>query len=179
MYHPILKMLAVKETTEDNPFAIQWVDDKGKMKNNLNAQALSKSIYKRSEWKSDYNFKFRGITRVRGDCKILLFYLDEPQIFPSKKSLAKRSDNSSQYIEYKNTEEATVTHKKMLVSETWENQDFFGISLQLRKKRDWIVHSISEEDIVAEKILVDNPLIGELPSQDEISAEVSELLKAM
>lgn len=116
---------------------------------------------------------------MRGDSKILLFYLDEPQIIPSKKSLAKYNDNSTQYIEYKNIEETTATQKKMLVSETWEKQDFFGISLQLRKKRDWIVHSISEEDIVAEKILVDNPLIGELPSQDEICAEVSGLLKAM
>lgn len=67
----------------------------------------------------------------------------------------------------------------MLVSETWTNQDYFGISIQLRRKRDWIVHSISEEDITAEKLLVDNPLIGALPSQNEINAEVSELLNVM
>ena len=180
LYHPILKMLAIKETTSDNPFAIQWVDDKGKTKNTLNAQALSASIYKRSEWKSDYNFKFRGITRVRGNSKILLFYLDEPQIIPNKKALTLNENSSAQYIEYKQSEETTaIYNKKMLVSETWTNQDYFGISIQLRRKRDWIVHSISEEDITAEKLLVDNPLIGALPSQNEINAEVSELLNVM
>ena len=180
LYHPILKMLAIKETTSNNPFAIQWVDDKGKTKNALNAQALSASIYKRSEWKSDYNFKFRGITRVRGNSKILLFYLDEPQIIPNKKTLTLNEDSSAQYIEYKQSEETTaIYNKKMLVSETWTNQDYFGISIQLRRKRDWIVHSISEEDITAEKLLVDNPLIGALPSQNAINAEVSELLNVM
>ena len=39
----------------------------------------------RTGWKEDYNFKFRGITRIRGNSKVMLFYLDEPQIIPIKK----------------------------------------------------------------------------------------------
>ena len=53
----------------------------------INSKAFSKSIYDRIGWKEDYCFKFRGITRVRGNAKLMIFYLDEPQIIPSKKSI--------------------------------------------------------------------------------------------
>ena len=183
LYHPILKMIAIKETTEDNPYALCWMNDDGSMKNSLNAKALSKSIYERTGWKEDYNFKFRGITRIRGNSKVMLFYLDEPQIIPIKKPVKQEistETETAQYIEdYKDTPTETIPSKKMLISETWAEQSMFGISLALRKKRDWIVHSISEQDIQTMGIDVDNPLIGALPSQNEINDELKNLMSAM
>ena len=115
----------------------------------------------------------------------MLFYLDEPQIIPSKRARKNKSavqDDASNYIDYKDGSEESTTPSlphKMLVSETWAQQEMFGISLALRKKRDWIVHSISEEDATTSGVIVDNPLIGSLPSPTEIRRELEELLSAM
>ena len=185
LYHPILKMIAIKETTEDNPYALCWKNEDGSMKTSLNSKAFSKSIYDRIGWKEDYSFKFRGITRIRGNAKLMIFYLDEPQIIPSKKTIKEHqsADNvaSAQYVEYKEPTENAEPQppRKMLVSETWASQEMFGISLALRKKRDWIVNSISEQDILISGEYVDNPLIGALPSPIEIKNELDNLLSAM
>ena len=183
LYHPILKMIAIKETTKDNPYALNWCNKDGSIKPSINAKAFSKSIYDRIGWKTEFNFKFRGITRIRGDAKMLIFYLDEPLLIPCKKDVKKlKQDNqASQYVSYKqDTEtEAPQVHRKIIVSESWASQDNFGISLLLSKKRDWIVHSISEEDMQTQGIYVDNPLIGTLPNRTEINAELETLIAAM
>ena len=67
----------------------------------------------------------------------------------------------------------------MIVSEFWSSQSNFGISLQLSKKRDWIVHSVSEQDIQTSGIFVDNPLIGTLPDREDIILELQTLIDAM
>ena len=151
-----------------------------------NCKALSKSIYERIGWKQDFNFKFRGITRIRGNAKILIFYLDEPQIIPSKKTKQstanEKTNNTEQYIAYKeNTENESSTNvpETTTVSKTITNNDSFGISLSLSKKRDWIVHSISEQDIQTKGVFVDNPLIGALPSKYEINEELEKLIASM
>ena len=116
----------------------------------------------------------------------MIFYLDEPQIIPSKKAINEHqsvdTDSSAQYVEYneptENLEESQLP-RKMLVSETWAKQEMFGISLALRKKRDWIVNSISEQDIQISGVYVDNPLIGALPSPIEIKNELDNLMSAM
>lgn len=181
LYHPILKMIAIKETTEDNPYALNWLNKDGSMKSSVDATAFSKSVYDRIGWKKEFNFKFRGITRVRGNAKMLIFYLDEPLLIPCKKKTNEAQEQKqTQYASFKEENlPAPTVHRKMIVSESWANQDNFGISLLLSKKRDWIVHSISEEDIQTKGIYVDNPLIGALPSSTEINAELDELISAM
>ena len=185
LYHPILKMIAVRETTQDNAYALAWTNSDGTLKPSLNSSALSKSIYDRIGWKQDYKFKFRGITRIRGNGKIMFFYLDEPQIIPSKKAREQLSQNkdtpTEQFIEYKETieSEKPTPPKKILLSETWASQGIFGISLSLRQKRDWIVHSVSEKDIQTSGIYVDNPLIGALPTQTEVADELEKLIASM
>lgn len=186
LYHPILKMIAIKETIQENPYALKWINEDGTIKSSLNSKALSKSIYERIGWKQDFNFKFRGITRIRGNAKILIFYLDEPQIIPSKKTKQstanEKTNNTEQYIAYKeNTENesSTTVPETTTVSKTITNNDSFGISLSLSKKRDWIVHSISEQDIQTKGVFVDNPLIGALPSKYEINEELEKLIASM
>ena len=185
LYHPILKMIAVKETTENNCYAISWTSKDGTLKASLNFSALSKSIYERTGWIKEYQFKFRGITRIRGNQKIVFFYLDEPLIIPDKKTKKRieqsTDEASAQYIEYKEnaSEACSIPSKRVLISENWANQNRFGISLSQRQKRDWIVHSVSEEDINVKGICVDNPLIGALPSQTAISDELEKLISSM
>ena len=185
LYHPILKMIAVKETTENNCYAISWTSKDGTLKASLNFSALSQSIYERTGWIKEYQFKFRGITRIRGNQKIVFFYLDEPLIIPDKKTKKRieqsTDEASAQYIEYKEnaSEACSIPSKRVLISENWANQNRFGISLSQRQKRDWIVHSVSEEDINVKGICVDNPLIGALPSQTAISDELEKLISSM
>ena len=185
LYHPILKMIAIKESTEDSEYSVSWTNKDGTLKIYLNSSALSKSIYDRTNWKKEYSFKFRGITRARGNQKIIFFYLDEPQIIPDKRTrnhmIAEPTNSASQYIEYKDpiSEQPAEPRKKQLISETWADLNLFGISLSQRQKRDWIVHSVSEQDILTKGVYVDNPLIGVLPSQTDIHNELDQLISSM
>ena len=178
LYHPILKMIAVKEASPDDPFALKWKDPDGSMKMQIPARAFAKSLYDRIGWKKEYAFRFRGITRVRGNEKILIFYLDEPQILLGKKKKVSE-ENTEQYIPCKETDpnDTPFTKRKLIVSEEWAEN--FGISLLLSKKRDRIVHSISEQDIRAKGMYVENPLIGTLPSNSEINEELQFLIANM
>lgn len=183
LYHPILKMIATRSSTKDNPNAFRWENEKG-IKFELSAKAFAKSIYDRTGWYHNFCFRFRGITRVRGNSKVLFFYLDEPQIIIDEKTRQKLKEASSplettQYIQYKESDgEHGVPIARHAYPDEWANSNF-GVSLALRKQRDVIANEIQESDITSEGICVDNPLIGTLPSRDEILEEVKNLLSAM
>ena len=49
----------------------------------------------------------------------------------------------------------------------------------MRKHRDKIVDGLSEADIAEPGVIVENPLIGGIPTRDEIRGELSRLLMLM
>lgn len=55
----------------------------------------------------------------------------------------------------------------------------FGVSLALRKRRDQVSSNITASDICKQTQIVDNPLIGQLPSRTEMAAELDDLLMCM
>ena len=140
------------------------------------------------DWISGYSFKFRGITRIRNDSKILLFTLDEPQILSSKKvkkieaEYAPDQEGDIRYIPYKNSsleEGATIQqHSRKAYPHEWEKSSF-GVSLEVRKKRDALFKFMSEEDITTQGTVVVNPLIGQIPSRQMVEDELEELLMCM
>ena len=55
--------------------------------------------------------------------------------------------------------------------DSW-GDSFVGMAYALRASRDSVVASISESDLLDHRTMVVNPLIGEIPSQEEILEEL-------
>jgi len=178
LYHPILEMLAIKSCNADTPNAIEWSDDKPLK---LTTVAFSKAIYEKMKWIKEYRFKFRGISRSRDNESALFFYLDEPQILVGKrmKKFAEQDGESSlHFIPHKEGGEEMneLTYGKAYPSMLQNN---YGISYELRKRRGRLLDTVSGTDLSIKGIIVENPLIGTIPTQSEVRAEVEQLLMSM
>ena len=55
----------------------------------------------------------------------------------------------------------------------------FGVSYAMRKKRDSIIKRLSEKDMSERGVVRENPLIGRIPTRQEIMVELDELLMSM
>ena len=174
LYHPILNTIAIRSCEELGPNSFYWDNDNSA--NDILSPAFCKSIYDKQDWIKKYRFRFRGITRIRGNSSIMMFYLDEPQILVDKETKRQiENDNNHsavRYIPYRNSEiSVDDTNEEKAIS--------FGVSVSLRKRRDHLIDNISKEDIEQSSISVINPMIGYIPSKDEIQQEIDDLLLSM
>ena len=62
--------------------------------------------------------------------------------------------------------------------EEWESAKH-GLNYLQRQRRDRIIESVSKKDIYIKGRKIVNPLIGIIPSKEEIESELSELLMSM
>ncbi len=182
LYHPVLAVVAIRPSDATNPNAIRWDESKSSYLQ-LSTSAFSSAVYDRQDWMKKYNFRFRGVTRVRDGEKIIFFYLDEPQILvgKDKKRLeaADNSDSVAKFIPYRESEgsinEGCVS--AVAYPENW--RDCFGISYEVKQKRDKILDRLSAEDIMYRGTKVINPFIGDIPTMDELEDEVDRLYASM
>lgn len=168
LYHPMLQAVMIRPCGEGTGNAIQWENSRGRILEEISAHAFCEAVYDMMDWIPEYGFKFRGITRERGSRRAMVFFLDEPQILVDGK-IPERMDASqeglpSRYIPYRNRD----------VGRT-EN----GMSYAVRRRRDSIVDTLTEEDISEKGIVMDNPLIGRIPTREEVRDELDELLMSM
>lgn len=159
LYHPLLQTIILKSSDKNSSTAFNCITAKNNFSTNITNESLCNSIYANMDWIKDYNFKFRGIYRKRGQEKLLMFFLDEPQILVGKSNKNSINKNSIQFIKYKNND--------------------IGVSYPLRKRRDKIANSITELDITQKGEVYINPKIGKMPTKLEIKKELDELLKVM
>lgn len=177
LYHPILQAIVVRACDEDAVNAICTISTRtGKRIMSVRAPAFAAAIYEKMNWLQDYDFRFKGVCRERGSECALIFYLDEPQILVGKKAV--------ELTEEYGTDEAGACfipiRRRTMVAypEEWEKHPI-GISYELRKQRDRLIDSLTSSDIREPSAVVMNPLIGELPSREEILEEVDQLLISM
>ena len=168
LYHPMLQAVMIRPCGEGTGNAIQWENSRSRILEEISAHAFCEAVYDMMDWIPEYGFKFRGITRERGSRKAMVFFLDEPQILVDGK-IPERMDASqeglpSRYIPYRNRD----------VGRT-EN----GMSYAVRRRRDSMVDTLTEEDISEKGIVMDNPLIGRIPTREEVRDELDELLMSM
>lgn len=168
LYHPMLQAVMIRPYGEGTGNAIQWENSRGRILEEISAHAFCEAVYDMMDWIPEYGFRFRGITRERGSRKAMVFFLDEPQILVDGK-IPERMDASqeglpSRYIPYRNRD----------VGRT-EN----GMSYAVRRRRDNMVDTLTEEDISEKGIVMDNPLIGRIPTREEVRDELDELLMSM
>lgn len=183
LYHPVLSVVAIRNCDATNPNAILWDKDKAKFLQ-LCTSAFSSAIYDRQDWMKKYKFRFRGVTKVRNGEKIILFYLDEPQILvgKDKKRLEAEdtTDSVSKFIPYKESDSAEPGERRVSAVAYPDNwRECFGIGYDIKQRRNRILDSISDEDIMYRGTRVVNPFIGDIPPMAEIEAEVDKLYAAM
>ena len=135
---------------------------------NISARAFCEAVYDVMDWIPEYGFRFRGITRERGSQKVMVFFLDEPQILVEGKAVenlgVSQGGLHSRYIPYKNRDKEKAGN---------------GMSYAVRRRRDSIVDALTEKDIAETGIVMDNPLIGKIPTREEVRNELDELLMSM
>ncbi len=178
LYHPLLQAIIIRTCGEGCGFA--WRNGEGSPILHFSAKAFCGAVYEEQDWISSYSFRFRGIMRERGNSKAMIFFLDEPQIVANK--AAKEAGDAaweeqnhlpSRYIPYKNSE-----LNKDADMEEWKKHRT-GMLYAMRKHRDKIMDGLSEADIAESGVIVENPLIGGIPSRGEVKNELKRLLMSM
>lgn len=184
LYHPILEMVAVRKCEKDNPSAVLWKNEKGGI--SITANAFANAIFDKMDWIKKYKFRFRGISRERGAEKVLMFFLEEPQIIVGKykKQIDAEHggdpDTTARYIPYQELqsgESETESAMSVAYPDSWRNR--FGVTLEIRKRRNELIDTITDSDICASGRKVVNPIIGELPSITEIEDELNQIYMSM
>lgn len=183
LYHPVLEVIAVRSCYATSPNAVLWDDTKGSALQ-LSTSAFSEAIYEKLEWMKKYKFRFRGVTRVRDGERIVFFFLDEPQILVGKDKAridaADDTDSLAKFIPYKENEDAVVDigHVSAVAyPDKW--QDHFGVSYEIKQKRNAVLDAVSSADIRNCGTKVANPFIGAIPPIGELLDELEQLYEAM
>lgn len=83
LYHPLYQVIALRGCSPDAPNAVPLDTDKPNAP--IATNSFTEAIFEKMKWMPRYRFRFRGISRERGNSQIMLFFLDDPQILPSKK----------------------------------------------------------------------------------------------
>ena len=182
LYHPVLQVVALRGCSPDAPNAVPLETDKNNMP--IATNSFTEAIYEKMEWISRYRFRFRGISRERGNSQLMFFFLDDPQILLPKKDRDRieaeeaELEQNARYIPYKVQEEAMVTEENpfhVAYPEKWGGHRI-GISYGLREQRNKLFSSLTEQDLRIDGTAVQNPLIGMLPDRLEVEYEVEQLL---
>ena len=181
LYHPVLEVIAVRSSDATNPNAVAWDESKGSALQ-LCTGAFSGAIYDKLDWMKKYKFRFRGVTRVRNGEKIIFFFLDEPQILvgKDKKRLdaADTTDGTAKFIPYKESgTDGSAVASGVAYPENW--REHFGISYEIKQKRDSVIDGLSAADIRNRGTMVINPFIGVIPSRAELEDELEDLYMAL
>ena len=166
-------MLAIREAGEVSENAIAW-NTEGRRLMHIPASAFCRAVYEIMDWIPAFGFRFRGITRERDGAKVMVFYLDEPQILPDK--AAKEACGSDggpavKYIPYHNAE--------VNGNENNSAGKTFGLPVAARRVRDKLIGNISGQDIRRKATSVVNPMIGDIPDRDKIRHELDALAATM
>lgn len=185
LYNPLLQAIIIRESKKDALNAVSWVNKQGKLEMSFTAPAFCGAVFEQLLLIKDYKFKYRGVLRERGNNKILFFYLDEPKILVGKGK--RKSDDSYlteetvRFIKYRNNEVGAIDDKSdfSIAYPDYMEGNQFGVSYAIRRWRDRLITNLTENDIYASGTIVENPLIGKLPTKEEVEEEINNLLLSM
>lgn len=173
LYHPLLQAIIIR----NNEDGFNWLNENGVPASGISARAFCEAVYEEQDWIEDYSFRFRGIKRERGNHKLMIFFLDEPQIVANKatKKAAELVEEeqkqlAARYIPYKKNEIDST-------EEEWRKR--VGKLYAMRKRRDSLIDGLSVADIAEPGTIVENPLIGKIPTRDEVMDEFEQILLSM
>lgn len=87
LIHPLKRLLIVRPADDKNKNAVKWLFLNGKGKNisrPVSGAAYLKTIYSLLDWDESYKYRVRGIRRQNGAERILIFDLEETELYLSK-----------------------------------------------------------------------------------------------
>lgn len=169
LYHPLLQAIIVRSCDAGRPGAVALKNKEGKQVSSIPAAPFCGIVYEQMDWIEDYVFRFRGVSRKYDESTAMLFFLDEPQILVGKGGVKPACE--ANYIPYRKSElEQEIPGEKIFR---------FGVSYAMRKDRDKIIKGLSDRDIRERGRVKENPLIGSIPTRQEIMEELDELLMSM
>lgn len=170
LYHPLLQALIVRTCDSSSYGAVSLNKSDGSPVSNISAEPFCTAVYEEMDWIANYSFKFKGVMRKCENGVAMLFFLDEPQILVGK-TIVKAAEGGN-YISYRNSDLQSTEPDKINVVR-------FGVSYALRKRRDRIIKNLSDSDLRERGIVRINPLVGKIPTKEELRAELDELLVSM
>ena len=180
LYHPFLQSIIITAGKDASTNSVSWINSDGKPQQLISAKVLSSAIYEQQDWIADYQFRFRGITKQRGDVKFIVFSLDEPQILLGKSKVDVPEENihgSTRFIPYKaHAADPVITEDGKAYPAEWSAGH--GFPYALRCRRDAVINSIRQEDVFAPSVIFENPSIASVPIAD-LQDEFEELLASM
>lgn len=169
LYHPLLQAIIIRSCEKGGTGRIALKKKDGNLISSIPAAPFCDVVYEQMDWIEEYGFRFRGVTRKYDGKTAMVFFLDEPQILVGKGGVI--AAGSANYIPYRKSElEKEIPEEKIFQ---------FGVSYAMRKKRDSIIRKMSGTDIHEHGRVRENPLIGKIPSRQEIMYELDELLMSM
>ncbi|MCL2521243.1 MAG: recombinase family protein [Erysipelotrichales bacterium] len=156
LFHPIKKLLAVRQTNEIDPYSIKVTIGKDNKIAPINraCSAFTEVLFDSQDWVSDYKYILRGIHCIKKKQEMMLFDLSKPKIF--EKMLIRNEENQDIKIEQQLFSKNLVTiygddiykgNLNMQIS-TMDRLSKWDINLEktiIKKQTDW--------DIVAKEII--------------------------
>ena len=179
LYHPALNILALRTARADDENAFPLSGEDGKPLSHIPAPELCDAIYAGMDWIREFSFRFKGVSRQRGDNHIIFFYLDEPQVLPDKATRARLEAEegwaTARYIPHHNYEVDPL----ILEDDSASARRIGWIPVTTREQRNAMLSALSDDDLSMQGVFVQNPLLGDLPSRREILEEIDEILMTM
>lgn len=181
-YHPILQTIVIREGNIGDENSFRWINESGNIISSISTRVFSKIVYESMHWNKECQFRFRGITKVRAGARIIIFTLDEHQVIAKKKKKPDKdvfAEDSGMNTSYQPDEPVNYGKESSAFAYT-ENWSCSEMAQQyLRRKREEVISSVTKDDICQCGTVMENPMIGELPSKQEILRELDELLMTM
>lgn len=170
LYHPLLQAIIIRTCDGECPGAIALNSVAGNPVDSVPAGPFCEALYENMDWIAEYSFRFKGVMRKGENGAAMVFFLDEPQILVGTSGV--KASNGGNYIPYRNSE---LENENPLENKMLE----FGKSYAIRKRRDGIIKRVSGDDLLERGVIKENPIIGHIPSREEIETELDELLMSM
>ena len=129
--------------------------------------------------KREYGFRFKGVSRQRGDNHIIFIYLDEPQVLPDKATRerleAEEGWEAAKYIPYHNYEVDPLIQE----AESELARKTGWIPIATREQINAMLTALSDDDLSHQGKFAQNPALSDLPTKKEIMAEIDQILMSM
>ena len=146
LYHPFFQVFAIRACEEECVNSIPWKSNNGLK---VPMKQLCADLFDEMGWNSEWKYRFRGVSRRRGDSSLILFRLEEPVIL---------GNNLNQNITPPSADE-------------WSDQ--------LNRRFEKMSQRLTEEDIITQGNRIAKPIIGTIPSQEELEKQRAQLLLSM
>lgn len=143
LIHPLKKLLIVRATDSKNKNAIRWLslNSKGEFVSRpVCGTAYLKTIYELLGWNEDCKYRVRGIRKQNGDESLLIFSLEETEIYLSKE----RKQATAYEAEIKNKSLAATGKSAIAYPSAWA--DNFGSNYYRRTQAEELQRMEKEAD---------------------------------